>query len=79
MKFQFISMIDYKLCIGWVSKIVTHQSFENPAPTPYQAWPGESRHPHPGQGWGKAGIITSYSSAGVSLGGGVNTHFQFFA
>ena len=38
----------------------------------------ESCHPHPGYGQGKAGIITSYSPACVSLGGGVNTRFHFF-
>ena len=34
--------------------------------------------PHPGHGQGEAGTITSYSSACVSLGGGVNARFHDF-
>ena len=58
-------IIYYLLC-------VMHLSFETPALHRARA------PPPPGHHRGKVGTITLYSSACVSLGGEVDTHFHFF-
>ena len=64
------------LLVGWqlnISWTTVHEHFTI-------SWSLCTSHlkPHPRHARGKAGTITSYSPACVSLGGGVNTHFDFF-
>ena len=65
-----------QLLVGWqlnISWTTVHEHFTI-------SWSLCTSHlkPHPWHARGKAGTITSYSPACVSLGGGVNTHFDFF-